>query len=144
EEDLDAVRGRIDEALARIPPDALELMFQTMTSAPAGAGYGEQIERAVGARLAAVALHNRDADLAQRLLKKGQGSVARSDASEGLFELASIGGAARVDGRTVGLLVSVQTEADRVRSGEVLAGVMDGLGLLDHPEKGIDSVRLAT
>jgi hypothetical protein len=144
EEDLDMVRGRIDEALARVPSDALELMFQTMTSSPAGAGYGEQIEHAVGARLTAVALHDRDADLAQRLLKKGEGSVARSDASEGLYELASIGGAARVDGRTVGLLVSVQSEADRVRSGDMLAGVMEGLGLLEHPEKGIDSVRLTT
>jgi hypothetical protein len=134
-------REQVRRSLEEIPVDALELMLQAMRTDAARTGYGIEIKRALVARLASVALEKQDTGLARRLVESTMTSQALGDAAEGLEELASSGGAATVDGRTIGLLVSTGQSHLGARAAEVLTGVVDALRLAGDTA---DHVRLAT
>jgi hypothetical protein len=102
-------------------------MLQAMRSEQARAGYGADIRKAVVARLAAVALEQQDTKLARRLVESSGTSQVLGEAAEGLEELASSGGAAVVDGRTIGLLVSTGATDLGRRAAEVVTGVLDAV-----------------
>ncbi len=140
EEDRPAIAARASEALARVPPDVLEAVLGAMRADKERAGYGTELKKAIGARLAAVALERNDPALARRLIESPGGGPAIGE----LAELASTGGAARVNGRTVGLLLSPGSAAASARSAEALAGVMDGLDLPRPARAEDDRVRLVT
>jgi hypothetical protein len=141
EESTASVRGRVRKSLETIPVDALELMLQAMRAQAVGTGYGVEIKKALVARLAAVALEQQDTSLARRLVESTSSSQAFGDAAEGLEELASSGGTATVDGRTIGLLVSTGQSRLGGRAAEVLTGVVDAIRLAGD---GKDHVKLAT
>src|SRR5882757_9148718 len=122
EESSASVRARVRKTLETIPADALELMLQAMRAQAVGTGYGVEIKKALVARLAAVALEQQDTSLARRLVESTGTSQALGDAAEGLEELASSGGAATVDGRTIGLLISTGQSRLGGRAAEVLTG----------------------
>ncbi len=143
EEDAGAVRAAVRHALEAIPAEALELMLQTMRTAGAGTGYGNEIRKAVIARLASVAIEQQDTALARRLVESSSGTQALGDAAEGLEELASSGGAPIVDGRSIGLLVSTGKSQFGERAAEVLTGVVDALRLTGDAAVP-DHVRLTT
>jgi hypothetical protein len=136
-----AARAQVRRSLEAIPVDALELMLQAMRADAARSGYGIEIKKALVERLAAVALEKQDTGLARRLVESTSTSQALGDAAEGLEELASSGGAATVDGRTIGLLVSTGQSHLGVHAAEVLTGVVDALRLAGDAG---DHVRLAT
>src|SRR6185295_15243948 len=79
--------------------------------------------------------------LARRLVESATTSQALGEAAEGLEELASSGGAATVEGRTIGLLVSTGQSHLGAHAAEVLTGVVDALRLAGDVS---DHVRLAT
>jgi hypothetical protein len=143
EEDAASVRAAVRRALESIPGEALELMLQTMRTAGAGTGYGNEIRKAVVARLAGVAIEQQDTALARRLVESSSGNQSLGEAAEGLEELASSGGAPAVDGRSIGLLVSTGKSKLGERAADVLTGVVDALRL--SGEAGApDHVRLTT
>jgi hypothetical protein len=141
EESAVGVRARVRKSLETIPVDALELMLQAMRAQARSTGYGAEIKKALVARLAAVALDKQDTGLARRLVESSGTSQALGEAAEGLEELASSGGTATVDGRTIGLLVSTGQSRLGVRAAEVLTGVVDALRLAGEVK---DHVKLAT
>ena len=116
-------------ALDAVPHEALELMLQTMQRNPSATGYGPEIRKLVIARLAAVAIEQQDTELARRLVESTSSSSSLGDATEGLEELASSGGAPVVDGRMIGLLVSTGSSHLGGRAAEVLTGVVDAVRL---------------
>jgi len=122
-----AARAQVRKDLEAIPGEALELMLQAMRAEAGRAGYGIEIRKAVVARLASIALEQQDTKLARRLVESPGTSQSLGDAAEGLEELASSGGAAAVDGRTIGLLVSSGAGELGGRAAEVVAGVVDAL-----------------
>jgi hypothetical protein len=142
EEDATSVRAAVRRALESIPGEPLELMLHAMRTAGAGTGYGNEIRKAVVARLAGVAIEQQDTALARRLVESSSGN-SLGEAAEGLEELASSGGAAVVDGRSIGFLVSTGKSQLGERAAEVLSGVVDALRLTG--EAGApDHVRLTT
>jgi len=143
EEDAVSARAAVRRALETIPGEALELMLLTMRTAGAGTGYGNEIRKAVVARLASVAIEQQDTALARRLVESSSGNQALGDAAEGLEELASSGGAPVVDGRSIGLLVSTGKSQLGERAAEVLTGVVDALRLTGDAGAP-DHVRLTT
>jgi len=142
DETAQSARAQVKQSLEAVPSGALELMLQSMRSESARAGYGVEIRNAIVARLAAVALEEQDTALARRLVESTGNSQALGEAAEGLSELASSGGAATVDGRTIGLLISTGKSHLGARAADVLAGVVDALRLTG--EGGGDHVRLTT
>jgi hypothetical protein len=81
----------------------------------------------VARRLAAVAKERRDAELAQQLLSTSAPLLGGQ--GEAIAELAVGAGKARVEARTVGLLLSLRSDETRRRGAAVAAGVAHGLGL---------------
>ena len=140
EDEAQIVRSAVRRSLEAVPSDALETMLKAMQGENGRAGYGNEIRRAVVARLATVALAGQDTDLARRLVDSTD-DQALGDAAEGLEELASSGGAPTVDGRTLGLLVSTGKSRLGVRAAQVLTGVVDALRA---PGGAPDHVRLTT
>jgi hypothetical protein len=141
EESGSAVRLQVQKSLESVPVEALELMLQAMRTDGERTGYGAEIKKALVGRLAAVALEKQDTGLARRLVDSTVTSQALGDAAEGLEELASSGGAATVDGRTIGLLVSAGQSHLGARAAEVLTGVVDALRVGGDSA---DHVRLAS
>jgi hypothetical protein len=115
-----------------------------MTSDRQRAGYGPEIKRALFARLTEVAVERGDTRLARRIIESGaaHSSTLGEDQAEGLAELASSGGVVRVEGRTVGLLLSLGTDEARARVADALSGVMDALDLPRNSDPADDHVRL--
>jgi hypothetical protein len=135
EEDLPAARLRVEKALEQVPSDVLERMLRTMQDERGGAGYGAEIKKALVARLAVVALEKQDTGLARRLVETTGTGPALGEAAEGLEELASSGGAATIDGRTVGLLMSTGTAERAADVAERAADVLTGAVTILRPDK---------
>ncbi len=127
EDEREAVRERVDAALARVPDEVLESVLRATEQAQGRAGWGEPIRRAVAARLKVVAVQKRDARLASTLLRE------HLPGDEGLSELAAAAGAPRVVGGTVGLLLAAR-EVDRPRAADALAGALDAVGGPSAPD----------
>lgn len=138
----DAVRHAVEAELARVPIEALEAVLRAMREGESQGGYGDETRRLVASRLAALALERSDARLARRLLDASRAApVARR---EDLADLASAGGAARVEGRVVGLVLALGSREQRERTAAVLSGVVAALGLPGEQGASADGVRLAT
>jgi hypothetical protein len=86
-----------------------------------------ELRKLVAARLAQIAREGNDPALAQRLLVKVPGLLG--DESERVAQLASGASRARVEARTVGLLLDLRDDASRRRGAEIVQGVAFGLGL---------------
>lgn len=116
-DDLPAVRSEVEQMVASAPGDVVASIVRTIRAEKARAGYGDEIRKALVARLEGDAGTPGDAPLVR--------------------------GPARVEGRTVGLLLSLAGDALRARGADALAGVMEGLGLPGAVDAG-PSVRLVT
>src|SRR6185369_14702730 len=86
-----------------------------------------EMRKRVAQRLAAVARDRKDSELAQRLLT-GSGTLL-GEQGDAIAELAAGAGKARVEPRTVGLLLSLRNDKTRRRGAEIASGVTFGLGL---------------
>ena len=86
-----------------------------------------ELRKLVALRLAKQARERRDPDLAARLLQSS--GALLGDEGEAIAAIASGVSKARVEVRTVGLLLSLRDDRSRRRLAEVAAGVAFGLGL---------------
>lgn len=122
------VRGRIAAMLTDVPTAAILSALERRIAAGSGEGTAEhEYQTLLAERLAAIALKERDAKLAQELLSKA--GPLLGDKGEAVAELSAGVTKARVEAPTVGLLLSLRTAAVRRRGAELSAGVMVGLGL---------------
>lgn len=134
-----------------MPRDALEAGLGLLYQAPEGESEsGTRVEAgrwlglAVRERLTRIALTERDADLARRLIEMTPPRLGRDDVREVLSELAATSSsAARVEGRALGVVLDVTDEASKRRSSDVIAGMTRALGLPAKAERA-DSIRLLT
>ena len=123
EEDRSAVRASAQAALGRIPDaELISLLVHRNSSDPDG------LSSLVIQSLASRARDTGDSRLAQQLLGLGGSLLGRQGAA--VATLARQGGAPKVAGRTVGLLLAGGGgAASRRRSAEVAVGMAAGLGL---------------
>jgi hypothetical protein len=118
-------RASIEAALTRAPPaDLLELLEHDTS---AGADEEVDMRKLVAQRLALIARAGKDPQLAQRLLRRA--SDLLGDQSDVVAQLAAGASRARVEPRTVGLLLSLRDDVARRRGAEIAQGVAFGLGL---------------
>ena len=117
----------IAHGLERVPPsELLELLDSGVTPSPSPE---EDIDmrKLVAQRLAFVARANKDAELAQHLLGTPGGLLG--DQGDVVAQLAAGASRARVEARTVGLVLSLRNDRTRRRGADVAQGVAFGLGL---------------
>lgn len=141
------------EALVRdMPADALEAGLSRLYQEAPGASPDPStraealswLTAAIRERLVRIALTNRDAELARRLIDSTPPRLGRDEVREVLAELAATSStAARVEGRAVGFVLDVTDAASKQRSAEVVAGMTRALGLPITAEQP-GSVRLLT
>lgn len=124
DEDAEEVRGKVARLLAAVPPETLLAML----AAPHGAATDDDaVRQLLARRLADVAVARKDPSLAKRLL-----TIARQllgERGDAVAELAAGATAARVEARTVGLLLSLSSDETRRRGIDVATGLASGLGL---------------
>jgi hypothetical protein len=116
------VMKRIAALLPTVPTADLREELARSASSPDG-----ELRKLVAHRLAAVAVEKRDVPLAQDLLATA--GPLLGELGDAVAQLAAGASAARVEERTIGLLLSLRTEEARRRGVEVVAGVAHGLGL---------------
>ncbi len=124
DDDAEWVRERVEQLVDAVPPEARLAMLEAPRAA---ATDGDAVRRLLAERLAEGAVARKDARLAKRLL-----AVARHLLGErggAVAELAAGVTAARVEARTVGLVISLRSGETRRRGAEVAAGLALGLGL---------------
>ena len=123
------VRDRVAAIVARLPRQVLIDALDAMRGG-ASAGYGEEILHIVADRLAAIAITEKDSELARELLDSDAGVITFSgDAGAELGDLAtSRRGLDVVEGRKIGLLLPTEDAALRDESADVLRGVLWALG----------------
>lgn len=139
EDDLKPTLVRVDEALAAMPEAALE-QARARLKEP---GHSELLERALGKRLAAIAVERGDAALARRLLREGSGVGSLGAEGAGVLQLANVDdGAPRVAGRTVGFVAETEPTRARQRSTEAALGLLGSLGLVAGDEPPNASARV--
>jgi len=106
---------------------ALDARAATTPGEP-NAAARDALRQAIRTRLMQAALDERDAELAQRLVARSPTALLRDTRGEALVALAATGVVApRVVGRTVGVVLSLQTADSRRRSAAVVAGVSRAL-----------------
>jgi hypothetical protein len=129
EDARDLVRGRIEQRLQQVPSDKLNaILDRKLALGTVDLPQNEtDIRRLLARQLAAVARERKDVRLAQDLMAKSGAMLGEQ--GDAVAQLAAGAGRARVEAPTVGLLLSMRTDAARRRGAEVAAGVMQGLGL---------------
>lgn len=146
----DAVRESIDSHLHRIPRHHLERALETSLSEAEDASQQDPTRReqqqwlrgAIARRLTAIAVEERDPDLARFVLEQGADLGAQRTTPQDLMDLATRTESGRhVQGRTVGLVLTTATEEQRLLSSEVAAAVAATLGL-PRPALDPEAVRL--
>ncbi|MEO7327456.1 MAG: hypothetical protein ABI193_02680 [Minicystis sp.] len=123
------VKGKIERALLEIPPEEL-LKSLSRARGIEVASFAEEeqaIRKLLARRLATVARERRDADLAQQLLQTS--GALLGDQGDAVAQLATGVTKARVEPRTVGLLLTLASDETRRRSAEAADGIAQGLGL---------------
>ncbi len=125
----DLVKARIVEALKVIPPAEIARGLESgHRLAELGLPDAElEVRTLYAQRLAEVAKERHDAVLAQKLLVSS--GALLGEHGDSVAALASGQGKARVEPRTVGLLLSLRSEETRRRGVDLAAGVAFGLGL---------------
>ncbi len=137
--DRAAVKDAISSHLRRIPQRHLEkalLTLEPRTDDPDRQRNPQRFEHkqwlfeAISGRLAALAVNDKDATLAAKVLEKNPGMAVDPKSTE-LVRLATGGEApATIAGRTIGLLLSTTATASRRRSSEVATGITSALGFV--------------
>jgi hypothetical protein len=126
-EERATARAHIEQSLERVPPaELLKLLDRGVTPAPA---VEEEVEmrKLVTQRLAFVARAGKDAELAQHLLATA--GALLGDQGDVVAQLAAGASRARVEARTVGLLLSLRNDQTRRWGADIAQGVAFGLGL---------------
>lgn len=126
ERDVDAVRGKVDELLARFPAGSLESALRAMGATPQRDVWEKGLREALAARLAAVAMERSDPNLARSVLETSRTVVGMGEAGTTLAQLATSGGRApRIVGARVGLLMETGARVRAARSAQVVAGALE-------------------
>jgi hypothetical protein len=140
-----AVRVSVQRWIAALPPRVLEDTYRAMRQSREESGYGGEMERLVGERLALVAVDRGDSRLARWLLDPDAGTFVGGDAGSEVAELAtSLRGLDSVTGRTLGVLLPASSPALRDLSAATLRGLAWALDLPRVDPYGADGVRLVS
>jgi hypothetical protein len=132
-----AVRESITSHLSRIPRRYLEHALLELEASEAEAALDparrdqEDWQRdAIAKRLTAIAVEERDPDLARFVLEQSDILGSEPNTAQDLIDLATKSGTnAVVHGRTLGVLLTTETAEQRRRSSEVASAVATALGL---------------
>ncbi len=133
--DIPRVKAKVSGYITRFERGELEqarawLAEEQGPGSPHVQAIDEWLERQVTAELARSALHDKDSALARSLIASDAAQLPDAKTRDELNRLASSGEQARrVVGRTVGLVLSLESADVRTRSSQVSAGVMHALGL---------------
>ena len=146
EEDRDAVRAKVVDALTQLPASVLEGSLRAMRARGAASGYGREIQRLVSERLAKIAIERGDPDLARWLVNPEGGVPSLLGDQEGVLgELATNNrGTSRVDGRMIGLLLPTGSNDLRDEAADVMRGVAWALELPRRDPSAADATKLST
>ena len=128
-EERDGVKGRIAQNLAMMPAPELLIMLDRARGIEIAllAEEEREMRKLVAQQLATFAREKRDVELAQHLLKNS--GPLLGEQGDAIARLATGVTRARVEARTVGLLLSLRTEETRRRGAELTDGIAHGLGL---------------
>jgi hypothetical protein len=116
---LDPSDDRIERALERVPGTALEASLERYRDEDR---LDDPFARKLSARLAGIAVARGDSTLAQRLVQRQSDLAGLGTQRETLLELASTRQGARIAGRTVGLVLSVDDDHARARAASISFG----------------------
>jgi hypothetical protein len=121
-------RGELEEARAWLGRDRGQRSKEQVA-------IDDWLERQVTQELAQSALRDRDSALARRLVKSSPSSIGDDRTRRELNRLAEGGQLPRrVVGRTLGLVLSLNSTRARTLSSQVAAGITEALGLLEQPQ----------
>ncbi len=126
------LRQSAARSLAQVPSHALVRLLEERRAEPVRkpSGAARWMERAITEQLARSALQNADARLARQLLEIAPTWLRTSSDGEQLVLLARAGmREARVEGRTLGVVLQEGDAQVRRRSAEVVAGVIEALDM---------------
>ena len=125
----DGVKGRIAQHLTAMPaPELLILLDRARAIEIALLAEEErEMRKLVAQQLATFAREKRDVELAQHLLASS--GPLLGDQGDAIARLATGVTKARVEARTVGLLLSLRSDESRRRGAELTDGIAFGLGL---------------
>lgn len=124
-----AVREQVEAYLQNVPVETLEAALRAMQATPTHAGYGDDIWNAVTARLSQVAIERSDTRLARVLIANPGVVGVLGDAGQQIAHLALAGGGApRVVGSTVGMIMPGDDTVARERATAASSGVLEILG----------------
>ncbi|MFT3773831.1 MAG: hypothetical protein QM820_51330 [Minicystis sp.] len=128
-EERATVREQIERGLERVPSSDSSRWIRQARGIEVAAAAEEELEirRLVAQRLAAVARADKDAELAHQLLAIAGNLLGEQ--SDAVAQLAAGANRARVEARTVGLLLSLRNDKTRRRGADIAEGVAFGLGL---------------
>ena len=128
-DERDGARGRIAQNLALMPASELLVMLDRARGIEIAllAEEEREMRTLVAQQLATFAREKRDVELAQHLLASS--GPLLGDQGDAIARLATGVTKARVEARTVGLLLSLRTDETRRRGAEVTDGIAFGLGL---------------
>jgi hypothetical protein len=128
-EERDGVKNRIAQNLALMPAPELLVMLDRARGIEIAllAEEEREMRKLVAQQLATFAREKRDVELAQHLLASS--GPLLGDQGDAVARLATGVTKARVEARTVGLLLSLRTDETRRRGAEVTDGIAHGLGL---------------
>ena len=128
-EERDGVKNRIALNLATMPARELLVMLDRARGIEIAllAEEEREMRKLVAQQLATFAREKRDVELAQHLLHDS--GPLLGDQGDAIARLATGVTKARVEARTVGLLLSLRTDETRRRGAEVTDGIAHGLGL---------------
>jgi hypothetical protein len=148
EDNRETARQEIPKALATMPSDVLENSLRAMRSDQTANGYGAEIQRLIGTRLAEVAVATGNTRLANWLVDPSAGgapAVLDSDAGLIVSELATRHhDVLTVDRRTIGIVIPAGSEMLRDQAADVMRGVAWGLELPRRDSNAGDQTRLVT
>lgn len=147
--DRPGIKEAISSRLRRFPRRHLERALDTLEPSPEDPDREQDPERyshkqwlfeAITLRLAALAVEESDAPLAEAVVGKNPSLAMNPNAAE-LLRLATGGEApATIAGRTIGLLLTTTDEDARRRSSEVASGISEVLGFVGETAGGLQLV----
>ncbi len=128
-DERDGVKARITQNLVAEPSAQLLRMLDRAPGIEIAllAEEEREMRKLIAQQLATSAREKRDVELAQHLLRSS--GALLGDQGDAIARLASGVTKARVEARTVGLLLSMRTDETRRRGAELTDGVIHGLGL---------------
>lgn len=148
EDNREVARDAIPKALQTMPPDVLENSLRAMRSNQNPTGYGAEIQRLIGSRLAEIAVATGNTRLANWLVDPSAGglpAVLDTDAGLIVSELATRHhDVSTVDRRSIGIVIPAGNELLRDQAADVMRGLAWGLELPRRDPTAGDQTRLVT